>query len=63
MKKETLELAITQHMIKTFPCPTVGRYYKIRLLDLQDWDLFQTVKLVKDDNSFEHRPKGVASLT
>ena len=47
MKKETLDLKFSANEENTFPCPTIGSHYKIRLHDLQEWDLPETVKLVE----------------
>ena len=42
-------MRISQHVHKTFPCPTVGSHYNIKLHDLQEWDLTKTVNLVKEE--------------
>ena len=46
MKKETLDLKFSENEENTFPCPTKGSHYKIRLHDLQEWDHPKTIHLV-----------------
>ena len=47
MKKETLDLKFAENEENTFPCPTIGSHYKIKLHDFQEWNLPETVRLVK----------------
>ena len=47
MKKEYLDLKFSENEENTFPCPTIGSHYKIKLHDLQEWELKETVNLVE----------------
>ena len=37
MKKQCLDLTFSENEENTFPCPTIGSHYKIKLHDLQEW--------------------------
>ena len=50
MKKETLELQISRDKFVTFPCPTTGSHYKITLHDLREWDIAETVHLIREES-------------
>ena len=47
MKQQNLVLKYSENEKHTFPCPTVGSHYKIKLHDLHEWDLKETVHLVE----------------
>ena len=49
MKEERLNLRVTKDVIKSFPSPTIGSHYKIRLHDLKEWEIKETVHLVKEE--------------
>ena len=49
MKEEALNMKIAKNVTKTFPCPTIGSHYKVKLHDLQEWNMPMTVNLVKEE--------------
>ena len=51
MKGEILNLRIAKEKVRSFPCPTVGSHYKIKLHDLREWTLEKTVHLVKEETA------------
>merc|ERR1712082_92651 len=52
MKGEILNLRIAKETVRSFPSPTVGSHYKIKLHDLKEWNLEKTVHLAKEETSF-----------
>ena len=52
MKGEILKLEIANEKVRSFPSPTVGSHYKIKLHDLNEWKLEKTVHLIEEETSF-----------
>ena len=52
MKEEMLNLRVSKNEIKSFPSPTVGNHYKIKLHDPNEWNLKESVNLVKEETVY-----------
>ena len=48
MKKQYLDLKFSENEENIFPCPTIGSHYKIKLHDLKEWQLKETVQLAEE---------------
>ena len=65
MKNETLDIHMSRGRVATFSCKTIGCHYKVKLHDLKQWDLPETVTLIEEETVHlsEEKEEKLASVS